>query len=232
MGGANPFRFSTKYQDDETDLLYYGYRYYDAGTGRWLSTDPAGKKGGANLFVFVRNTPTTSVDYLGMYVIPEGDRPHRPTSCEKFAEWHEKEKDLSWLKGLPSCPCRLACVKPFFTWGALNPDPSVWNNPSTWTFGYHPGATWSMRSKPSSSGAGQQCCYDSNAKLITHGPGAGTPDKSSPDANNWGAGGHQSVDVLPYDWALDCDGGTPGESAAKYREVRPPDNGNGCEKNP
>ena len=24
----NPFRFSTKYQDDETDLLYYGYRSY------------------------------------------------------------------------------------------------------------------------------------------------------------------------------------------------------------
>ena len=27
MAKANPFRFSTKYQDDETDLLYYGYRY-------------------------------------------------------------------------------------------------------------------------------------------------------------------------------------------------------------
>ena len=24
MAKANPFRFSTKYQDDETDLLYYG----------------------------------------------------------------------------------------------------------------------------------------------------------------------------------------------------------------
>ena len=35
MAKANPFRFSTKYQDDETDLLYYGYRYYNASTGRW-----------------------------------------------------------------------------------------------------------------------------------------------------------------------------------------------------
>ena len=25
MAKANPFRFSTKYQDDETDLLYYRY---------------------------------------------------------------------------------------------------------------------------------------------------------------------------------------------------------------
>lgn len=40
MAKANPFRFSTKYQDDETDMLYYGYRYYSASTGRWLSRDP------------------------------------------------------------------------------------------------------------------------------------------------------------------------------------------------
>ena len=40
MAKANPFRFSTKYQDDESDLLYYGYRYYKASTGTWLSKDP------------------------------------------------------------------------------------------------------------------------------------------------------------------------------------------------
>jgi len=45
MAKANPFRFSTKYQDDETDLLYYGYRYYDASTGRWLSKDPINEAG-------------------------------------------------------------------------------------------------------------------------------------------------------------------------------------------
>jgi hypothetical protein len=31
MAKVNPFRFSTKYQDDETDLLYYGT------AGRWVS---------------------------------------------------------------------------------------------------------------------------------------------------------------------------------------------------
>jgi RHS repeat-associated protein len=44
MAKANPFRFSTKYQDDETDLLYYGYRYYNSNTGRWLSRDPLGEE--------------------------------------------------------------------------------------------------------------------------------------------------------------------------------------------
>jgi hypothetical protein len=27
LAKANPFRFSTKHQDDESDLLYYGDRY-------------------------------------------------------------------------------------------------------------------------------------------------------------------------------------------------------------
>src|SRR6266403_1857079 len=46
MAKVSPFRFSTKYQDDETDLLYYGYRYYNASTGRWISRDPVGESGG------------------------------------------------------------------------------------------------------------------------------------------------------------------------------------------
>jgi RHS repeat-associated protein len=41
----NPFRFSTKYDDDESDLLYYGYRYYNPSTGRWLSRDPIDEPG-------------------------------------------------------------------------------------------------------------------------------------------------------------------------------------------
>jgi RHS repeat-associated protein len=45
MAKANPLRFSTKYQNDETDLLYYGYRYYNASTGRWLSRDPINEPG-------------------------------------------------------------------------------------------------------------------------------------------------------------------------------------------
>ena len=42
----NPFRFSTKYTDDETGLLYYGYRYYAPMLGRWLSRDPIGEQAG------------------------------------------------------------------------------------------------------------------------------------------------------------------------------------------
>jgi RHS repeat-associated protein len=66
MAKANPFRFSTKYQDDETDLLYYGYRYYNASTGRWLSRDPIQEQGGIDLYLFVSNQPLTLVDAVGL----------------------------------------------------------------------------------------------------------------------------------------------------------------------
>lgn len=60
------FRFSTKYEDAETGLLYYGFRYYDAETGRWLSRDPIQERGGLNLYGMVGNSPINFIDYLGL----------------------------------------------------------------------------------------------------------------------------------------------------------------------
>jgi len=69
MAKTNPFRFSTKYQDEETGLVYYGYRYYDPGTGRWLSRDPLGEEGGMNLYSAMRSNPDNWVDPLGLDTI-------------------------------------------------------------------------------------------------------------------------------------------------------------------
>ena len=66
MAKANPFRFSTKYQDDETDLLYYGYRYYNPSTGKWNSRDPLEEAGGFNLYGMVRNNAVNRIDRLGL----------------------------------------------------------------------------------------------------------------------------------------------------------------------
>jgi RHS repeat-associated protein len=62
----NPFRFSTKYTDSETGLLYYGFRYYNPSTGRWLSRDPIEEEGGFNLYGMVENDPLNRVDLLGL----------------------------------------------------------------------------------------------------------------------------------------------------------------------
>jgi RHS repeat-associated protein len=40
VAASNPFRFSTKYWDEETGLGCFGYRYYSPSLGRWLGTDP------------------------------------------------------------------------------------------------------------------------------------------------------------------------------------------------
>ncbi|MBP7825196.1 MAG: RHS repeat-associated core domain-containing protein [Verrucomicrobia bacterium] len=81
MAKANPFRFSTKYTDNETDLIYYGYRYYDPSTGRWPNRDPIGEQGSddpleddrdLNLYGFVNNDPLNAIDRLGLLSFSSG----------------------------------------------------------------------------------------------------------------------------------------------------------------
>jgi uncharacterized protein RhaS with RHS repeats len=47
-------------------IAYYGFRYYDPVTGRWLSRDPIGENGGLNLYGMVGNDPISRWDYLGL----------------------------------------------------------------------------------------------------------------------------------------------------------------------
>jgi RHS repeat-associated protein len=65
MAKTNPLRFSTKFQDDETDLLYYGERYYNLFLGRWLNRDMIEEDGGDNLHVFCGNDAIDHWDLCG-----------------------------------------------------------------------------------------------------------------------------------------------------------------------
>ena len=65
LAQANPWRFSTKYQDDETGLLYYGYRFYNPTDGRWPNRDPIQERGGDNLYGFCFNNGNAWIDILG-----------------------------------------------------------------------------------------------------------------------------------------------------------------------
>jgi RHS repeat-associated protein len=69
------YRFSTKPRDSETGLYYYGYRYYDPSTGRWVSRDPIEERGGLNMYVMIRNNTINLLDILGfgfMKLVPGG----------------------------------------------------------------------------------------------------------------------------------------------------------------
>jgi RHS repeat-associated protein len=63
----NLHRFSTKPELAGAGLLYYGYRWYDPGTGRWPSRDPIEEGGGMNLYGFVGNSAVGFFDYLGQH---------------------------------------------------------------------------------------------------------------------------------------------------------------------
>ncbi|MES2737888.1 MAG: RHS repeat-associated core domain-containing protein [Verrucomicrobiota bacterium] len=87
-----PFTFSTKYEDVESGLLYYGYRYYAPEMGRWLSRDPIGEQGGINLYGMCYNDPVNFIDTDGRapmnggvggpQVVPPGGYPRTPDKPE------------------------------------------------------------------------------------------------------------------------------------------------------
>jgi RHS repeat-associated protein len=94
----NPLRFQGQYFDAETGLHYNRHRYYNPGTGRYLTPDPIKLAGGLNNYQYVPN-PTGWVDPLGLSSgCPSPDcklpsnsanatKPdHLPMSQEKFDE--------------------------------------------------------------------------------------------------------------------------------------------------
>jgi len=56
---------------------YPVHAFYNPATGRWLSRDPIGEKGGKNLAAFVRNEPVTHVDLFGLYANTSADLPEK-----------------------------------------------------------------------------------------------------------------------------------------------------------
>jgi RHS repeat-associated protein len=61
-----PFRFSTKYTDAESGLVYYGYRFYDPDRGRWVNRDPIEEKGDFNMYRMAGNNTVEFFDVLGL----------------------------------------------------------------------------------------------------------------------------------------------------------------------
>jgi len=109
MAKNNPIRFSTKYQDDESDFLYYGYRYYKPSTGTWPNRDPLGDYGvklmqngnaytrekcSLNLYAFDDNDAIDEIDLLGLTgrrpALPQPTPP--PIDCSGYKSFASGQK--------------------------------------------------------------------------------------------------------------------------------------------
>jgi RHS repeat-associated protein len=69
---SNPFRFTGREFDAETDLYFYRARYYDPSIGRFISEDPIRSEdpisfdAGTNFYTYVQNNPVNTIDPFGL----------------------------------------------------------------------------------------------------------------------------------------------------------------------
>jgi RHS repeat-associated protein len=62
-----PWRYSSKRYETETNLVYFGKRYYSPKIGRWITTDPLGYVDGINRYCYVHNNPLENIDHYGLF---------------------------------------------------------------------------------------------------------------------------------------------------------------------
>jgi RHS repeat-associated protein len=63
---TNPFQYTGRELDGETNLYYMRARYFDPQTGRFLSEDPLGFSVGVNFYGYVLNNPVNLIDPVGL----------------------------------------------------------------------------------------------------------------------------------------------------------------------
>jgi RHS repeat-associated protein len=67
--GFQPFGFQGGLYDPDTGLVEFGYRWYDAETGRWISKDPILLEGGWNVYAFCGSDPVNRADPSGLMAL-------------------------------------------------------------------------------------------------------------------------------------------------------------------
>nr|WP_276584081.1 RHS repeat-associated core domain-containing protein [Pseudomonas sp. RIT-PI-AD] len=93
-----PIRFQGQYHDEESGLYYNRYRYYAPELGRYVSQDPIGLLGGANIYAYPLN-PQLFIDQLGLDKTTWGGKGSSVFDGPKNGNWGGK----CWSGGQNSC---------------------------------------------------------------------------------------------------------------------------------
>jgi RHS repeat-associated protein len=63
---TNPFQYTSRELDGETNLYYFRARYFDPNVGRFISEDPLSWSVGTNYYSYVQNSPLNLLDPSGL----------------------------------------------------------------------------------------------------------------------------------------------------------------------
>ena len=251
--------FHGEFRDTATGLYNYGFRYYAATMGRWLTRDPLTELAGSNLLGFCGNQATRFIDLFGLRVPREDFDPPSPISPEQTAEeerkamisefeaWYAKEKarGLAWLTGLPDCPCEIKEVccpiyRPTLGGSGWTTMYQVgtscsWANPNPRTWESPNPRTWGLH-------PGAASCMRSKAASGAPGQQCCYDAKGKLITSGAGAGtpdfvspqfgsylDHKAEDVTVWGYALEYLGE---EYQNRYQQFRPPNQGKDDKGNP
>ena len=109
---TNPFQYTGRELDSQTNLYFLRARYYDQNAGRFSSEDPINFDGGANFYRYVGNDPTDSTDAFGLLQL-----------CCRPA------RSVTWL-GINGCHCFLKLSDGTTLGGYWKPN--IFSNDTTW----------------------------------------------------------------------------------------------------
>jgi RHS repeat-associated protein len=207
MAKANPIRFSTKYQDDESDLRYYGYRYYNPSTGAWRNRDPLEEKGGKNLYVFVANGPVSQIDSDGELTLTGVEFTDSTFRCGQYSELFELSLQNTTPKAgyivqevdetdvIYDCEGRLVKFDVSHIWetGIQSYSPGLPNGvlPAGTPAGYGIGDTWQwMKAHPGTYGTitlhgDAKFYYAKTTGILNYGPVSGTSFGTTTQPSFW-----------------------------------------------
>lgn len=81
-----PYQYSSKAFDEQSELVDFGQRFYSPRLGRWINRDPIGEAGGVNLYAAFANDPANNTDAWG-----------HSTRAQRLNLYHwERREQLVW----------------------------------------------------------------------------------------------------------------------------------------